>query len=277
MAAGSAAPRAQGLGPPWPREHGAWVMLLAPLATGLVAAAPAEPVGALALTGAALTGFLGANAAAVALRPRAPRAAGAWGLAFLAAMLACSVPLLAGPGGAALLPLAAPVGVVGAWHLLVQRGPVRARLDRQAGGQLAAAAVLSLTGPAAWAVATGGLGLPALVTWLAFVLAFTSGILHVNMRLAAVGLRGPADAATRRRLGGAVAGFHGVLAGVALAAAWLPAGGALTAGLAPFVARGLVAYARLGPGKPSFKRIGFAEAGLVTWLAACLVWALRVP
>ena len=79
--------------PPLPREHGAWVMLLAPLGAGLVAAGPVSPLPAVALVVAAIAAFLTQNAAALLLRPRAPRTLIPW--------LGIYVGVLALPGGRA--------------------------------------------------------------------------------------------------------------------------------------------------------------------------------
>ncbi len=258
--------------PPVPREHGAWVMLLAPLAAGLVAAAPIEPVAAAALVVAAIAAFLAQNVAALLLRPRAPRTLVAWLGIYGAALVASGGVLLLGPGRTALLALAAPGLVLFAVHLRAQAGPLRDRLDRSGPGQVLTAAVLSLSGPAAWAVAHGGLGWPAAVLWTMFFLGFTSGILHVNMRLAAVKVRAPFDGATRWQLGRDVVGSHGALALAAVAVALVvPAGWLLAVAGAPYVVRGLSAAWRLAPGVPSFKCIGLVESALALWLAAWTV------
>lgn len=254
--------------PPVPREHGAWVMLLVPLATGLVAARPVEPVAATALVVAAIAAFLAQNVAALLLRPRAPRGLAAW-LGIYGALLAgAGGVLLLGPGREALLALAAPGLALFALHLRAQAGPVRDRLDRSGAGQILTAAVLALSGPAAWAVTRGGLGWEAAALWGTFFLGFTSGIVHVNMRLAAVKVRTAFDRRTRWGLGREVVAYHAALALVALATASLhPTGWMLALAVAPYVARGLAAAWRLAPGVPSFKRIGLAEAALAIWLA----------
>lgn len=263
--------------PPVPREHGAWVMLLAPLAAGLVAARPVDPVAAAALVVAAIAAFLAQNAAALQLRPR-PRAGLAGWLAIYGGVLAAAGGiLLLGPGRWALFALAAPGAALLALHLRAQAGPVRDRLDRSEAGQLLTAAVLALSAPAAWAVARGALAWPAAALWAVFFVGFASGIVHVTMRLEAVKVRVPKgedafEPGVKRRLGRVVVASHGALAVAALAvAAGVPAGWMLALAFAPFVVRGLGAARGLAPGVPSFKRIGMAEAGLATWLAA---WAV---
>ena len=258
--------------PPVPREHGAWVMLVAPLAAGLVAAGPVEPLAATALVAAAIAAFLAQNAAALLLRPRAPANAGPWLANYLAVLVPAGVVLLIGPGGPALVALALPGAALLAWHLRAQAGPAKDRLDRTGRGQLATAAVLALSGPAAWAVGRGSLGVEAFALWAIFLAGFASGVYHVNMRLEAVKTRAAFDAATRWRLGREVVVYHVAIGLAAIAAAaLLPAGWMLLAAAAPYVVRGLLAAWRLAPGVPSFKRIGLVETAFAAWLAA---WAV---
>ena len=132
--------------------------------------------------------------------------------------------------------------------------------------------MLALSGPAAWATARGGLGVEAAALWAIFFLAFVSGIVHVNMRLEAVKVRGTFDGSTRWRLGREVVAYHLALLAIAAGATLLhPGGWMLLAAAAPYVVRGLAAAWRLAPGVPSCKRIGIAETLFAGWL---LGWAL---
>lgn len=261
--------------PPLPREHGAWVMLFVPLATGFFAAGMANPWGIVSLTVAAVAAFLLQHVVAMGVRSRPPRILGPWLAAYAALLTAALAGLVWGQVSPMLLGLALPGLALFGWHLGLQRGPLAQRLDRQTKGQIATAVVLAVGGPAAWLVARGALGWEAGVIWGAFALAFVSGILHVNVHLAALKARAAAAAEALWRLEGASGAYHLGVGGLAVGL-WfaVPSAWPLACGLAPYALRGLAGIIRRSVRPPSFKRLGIGEAVLACWLAGCLVVTL---
>lgn len=274
------APLNAGLGrPPLPREHGAWVMLVTPLVIGLAGIGAVSPLAAALLVVAVGAAFLAQNAAGAMLKPRAPLTTATWLGIFSAVMAASGLTLVAGLGRWWLLALALPAAALFLLHVKLLKGPAAARLDRTLWGELLAAGALTLTGPAAAVAATGVLDGRALGLWLAAMVAFASGVFHVNMRLDAVKVRETFSWATRWRLGGGLVAFHAVMmVAIALAVILLPApaGWLVAAAFVPFVIRAAVSYVRLEKGVPSFKAIGIRETVLTTWFALCMIAVLRV-
>jgi hypothetical protein len=258
--------------PPMPREHGAWVMLYAPLAIGLLARPPA-PVAALLLVIAATAAFLGQAAAAELATPRPRAGALGWALGWGLVLAAAGPALVWLTGRPLLLVLGLPAAALLGLHLRLKRGPARLRLDRHPAGQLLAAGTLVLTGPAAW-LAGGGDPAGAGLLWGACLAAFASGILYVNLRLDAVKLGKGLDGPARWRLGRPLLAYHAALGAAAIAACvWLPLPQAalVVAATLPYLVRALLGVWRLAPGVPSFKRIGLAETAITLWFAACMI------
>ncbi|MFN3429806.1 MAG: YwiC-like family protein [Candidatus Sericytochromatia bacterium] len=264
--------------PPLPREHGAWVMLITPLAIGLAGISPFSPGAAALLVLAVAAAFLAQNAASVLIKPRAPQSTLAWLLVFTAVLAAAGLGLLA-MGAWSLLWLALPAAALFLLHVRLLKGPAAQRLDRTAWGELLACGALTLTGPAAAVVARGTLDATALALWLACLVAFASGVFHVNMRLDAVKVRQAFDGPTRWRLGKGLVAFHlAMSAALALAIALVPGPAAwmALAAYAPFVGRAGWSFVKLEQGVPSFKAIGIRETVLTTWFGLWAIALLRV-
>lgn len=269
--------------PPMPREHGAWGILLIPFATAVGVSGVFDLKVALLLV--SVLGFYVARTSWLKMRssvaargpsvvasakgdergdhtaPRSPPAAtGArrWTGLLLATSFACVAPL------------------VFLWHLwwLVAFGAVAAPLafrktERSVAMQLVAVAGLTLTAPAAWYAATGGLDRRAWLLWLLNVLYFAGGVFYVKMHVAAAIRRKPFESiAEKIRFGAVTLIYYGALAafGVVL---W-PVGLAY----APVVVRSVAGVWRLSP-TLRIKRLGWTEVAYSIVFATVLIVALR--
>ena len=199
------------LRPPIPHEHGAWVVLYAPLLITAVVLPTAAIWQTASLVGLITAIFLARNCVSIVLRrKRGWENAAAWLGVFTALGLAAAWPLVAGPGGAALL----MVGAIGATlfivHNLLLLGPAPKRLDRTRQGQILAIAALCLNGPAQAAIATGRLPWIAWVIWLSCMVFFGSSVFYVKMLLDAAKYRDQIDL-ERCRLSRESNLYHGLM------------------------------------------------------------------
>jgi hypothetical protein len=178
MSAG--APRTRSL---WPREHGAYVQLLVPLATALLATTPTLAGAAIAL-GAGLA-FLASEPLRVVLGDRGPRRrelARARARSRLAQLAAGA--LIAGGAGLALAPTAAlafagvlalPIGLV---VVLSRRGAVHTVVGESV-------AAIGLAGASAPVAIAGGMSpADALVIWCAWSAGYATSVIAVHQVLA---------------------------------------------------------------------------------------------
>jgi hypothetical protein len=240
-----------------PAEHGSWSWLLVPFLLGVAVAVRLNLATLLVLAGG-LSAFLVRQPATAWLRIRQgkgrrgdePLAAG-WtaGLGIVALLSLLGLLAL---GHGELLLLSAPLAVVMAAYLLIawQR---RARL-RSLGMEMAGAAGLAVTAPAAYAAGTGELDQTAWLLWLLTGLLNALGVLYVRRRLADNKQRGGS------RLGQLL--LHGAGLLLVLLLVWR--------GLAPWLA--LLPFAGLllratwlaaAPRPvPNIKRFGFTEVGV---------------
>jgi len=185
-----------------PAEHGAWVLLLGPLAVGLCAGGRLSG-DSLLVSLAALAAFLVRQPLTLAVKalggrrgrevlPAATLWIGVWGALGLAAAV-----WLALRGFGRVLLLALPGVPVLAWHLgLVFRRDER----RQWGVEVLAAGSLALAAPAAQWV---GAGRPDPSDWVLWVLMWAqsaASITHAYLRLEQRGLGRPPSPAERRRM-----------------------------------------------------------------------------
>jgi len=178
MAQGS--PRRRSL---WPREHGAYVQLLVPLATALVATAPTIAGAAIAL-GAGLA-FLASEPLRVVLGDRGPRQQALTGpRARRRFVPLVASALIAGGTGLALAPPSALVvsGIVALAIALVfvlsRRGEVRTVFGESV-------AAVALAGAAAPVAIAGGMSLgDALVIWCAWSAGYATTVIAVHHVLA---------------------------------------------------------------------------------------------
>lgn len=163
----------------WPREHGAYVQLLVPLVTALLATGATWAGGMLAL-GAGLA-FLASEPLRVVLGGRGPRLrelAGARARSRLA--LLATLAVIAGGSGLALAPrptlwlAAALAPLIGFVMLASRRGTIHTVV-----GECVAA--IALAGAGAPVAVAGGIGLrDALVMWAAWSLAYAATVVVVQ-------------------------------------------------------------------------------------------------
>ncbi|MCS6845794.1 MAG: YwiC-like family protein [Caldilineales bacterium] len=257
-----------------PTEHGAWSWLLVPWLAGAVVglAAPARAEQAslallLTLVGG-LSAYMVRQPATAYLRIRQGRGREAdrplalgWMAGFSLLALGCLVGLLL-LGRTALLGLAIPfLALLAAYLLAAAAG--RAAM-RSLGMELAGAAGLALSAPAAYIAASGRLTPTALALWALLALQNVAGVLYVRQRLADTkGQPGH----RRLTLAGHGAAFVAVAAAAAVGAVpWLAA-----VPFAGFLARAVWAVQQPRP-IPNVKRFGFMEIG-VEILGAALMAA----
>ncbi len=247
-----------------PTEHGAWSWLLVPWLVGAVfgLASPDDAAWAgraltLPLIGG-LSAYMIRQPATAWLRIRQGRGRQAdrplalgWTAGFSLLSLLCLLGLLA-LGRSALLGLALPFLAIQVAYLLAARSG-RAAM-RSLWMELAGAAGLALTAPAAYISATGQLTPVALALWALLALQNTMGVLYVRLRLADTRQR---DGSRSLTLWGHVAAFAALLASSALG--WTPLLAA--APFAGFLVRALWAVQQPRP-VPDIKRFGFTEVGV---------------
>jgi hypothetical protein len=247
-----------------PTEHGAWSWLLVPWLVGAVVglAAPAgAPLPGLALLLTLIGGlcaYMIRQPATAALRIRQGRGRQAdrslalgWAVGFGLISLFCLLGLFL-LGRTALLGLAVPFAAILVAYLLAARSG-RAAM-RSLSMELAGAAGLALTAPAAYIAATGALAPVALALWALMALQNAMGVLYVRQRLADSKQR---DANRRLTLWGHVAAFAAVVAAGVLG--WTPLLAAVP--FAGFLVRALWAVRQPRP-VPNIKRFGFTEVGV---------------
>ncbi len=149
--------------PPFPGEHGAWMMLYIPLVAVLfgLGAAPV-PAGLLVL---AVTGaFLGQNALSLMVRGRARPGTRFWLVLYAGVCIAGSTGLVLGYGLVDLVLTGLPAAVFLSRQIFkVWRS--HKKVDHSVFGELAAVGALTLTAPAAAIVAEGSLNAVGLTVW----------------------------------------------------------------------------------------------------------------
>lgn len=246
-----------------PAEHGSWSWLLVPLFLGAAVGGVINGAVLLVLIGS-LSAFLLRQPATAWLRIRRGKGrrsdeglAAGWTLGLSAVGVLALVGLLAG-GHSRLLLLFGPLSLLLCAYLYVALRQ-RARL-RSLGMEVAGAAGLAISAPAAYAAASGLLDETAWFLWLLAGLLNALGVLYVRRRLA-----------DNRQLGGdrllQLAAHVTALVFVTILAAtgrtpWLA--------LLPFAALALrSAWAARRPRPiPNIKRFGFAEMGVESISAA---------
>lgn len=244
----------------WPREHGAYAQLIAPLATALVVLRPTAAAGLFAT--AACCAFLANEPLLVMLGHRGKRMreqAGARATRRLAIL--GSIAAIAGIAALVLAPhalaIAAVVAVPAAFTIVL----AWRRLERTLVGEIAAAAALSGTA-APVLVASGASFCTALAVWGAWAVGFACTVLAVHRVIA------------RHR---AAASWQDTILGIALlavtiAAVIVLARGSLVGAAAPLAAASLALVAR--PPRATYLRtigivlcVASAFSGALTWTA----------
>jgi hypothetical protein len=261
----------------FPREHGAWGILLVPLATGaatgLLAGGQAQPLIPLTLTALALfclrtplESWLGASP----VRPRTTserRLVATAALTLAAVSLAALVWLLWDERGRTLV----WIGLIAALAFVLQLAiKARWRSGRTA-AQMAGAAGLCATAPAAYTVSTGHWAAIAAVLWVANWLFAANQIQFVQLRIHG------ARAASRRQkrlLGRPFLAAQFFLIGVlALVCSLGFFPWAASVAFVPALVRGFVWFAR-APRPLAVRVLGWAELVQTIAFGALLVWGL---
>lgn len=259
---------------PLPREHGAWMMLYAPLVTCL-AAYRVAPLPAALLIVVVTSVFFSQNALGLHLRRRGGPANTRWLAAFIVAGAAAGAGLLVGCGLWRLLPLGGPAALLFVWQAW-QRRQTRRQIDHSTINEVATVAVMALGATAAFLAAGRGWMPEAGLPWAAFTLYFCGSVFYVKMR---VHDARSGDDRDRWRQGMVCGLFHvglGVLT-VGLATRARPGlHFALLAGVAgaPAVIRACIAWNRLDGSLPSLRRIGIWEVAFATWFSVWIGVAL---
>ncbi|HLJ53506.1 MAG TPA: YwiC-like family protein [Chthonomonadaceae bacterium] len=256
--------------PPIPREHGAWVILYAPMAFGFAVSHAFAPLRWSLLIGTATCAYLAREAAALTIRRRPRPDTRFWLWIWSLLTLAGALPLLA--------PNPAPLATIGALaislFLIHTGGMMMGRLDRSVWGEMLGVAALALTAPAAFAVSTGGLSAAAWLCWIACVLFYGSSIFTVKMLVAAIRWKRHRDVSIHRKIVRDSLVYHSSLV-VALSAVMLVLGRRAALWLAvaylPAIVRAAAAAWRLTPAPPPFKRIGILEMVYSVWFSGCMV------
>lgn len=262
--------------PPMPHEHGAWVMLYVPMLLGFAVARPTGWAPVLLLLVAVTGAYLARHPADLLLRGKGDASSLVWMSIYGLAALAGGIPLIAEWHANALVFVVGVAGVLFGIHVLMLEWPSKHRLDRSVSGELLAAVGLTLTAPAAVAVARGTLTTDAYVIWAACAAFFGSAVFYVNTLLAGAKLKGAGDAAAKWRVVRASLAYHILLVVAVIVAApalggkwWL----AFVA-YAPVALRALWGAARPARRLPSLKRVGMLETAYAVWFAVAFGAAL---
>ncbi|MBI2386944.1 MAG: YwiC-like family protein [Elusimicrobia bacterium] len=241
-----------------PKEHGAWAILIAPIAVGLIGAPSVSPAAAALFVLGSLAVFLSRTPLQALLAKPGDRRAWGW-LAFYAALAAGAfVPLIVVLGCWKLLYFAVPSGLLLAENLLANRSGQRFSAFNEAAGVFG----LCLGAPAAYYATSFTLDARAWALWLLCSAYYLGPIFYVKMaalqhRAAGDPAAAPAIAAMRRRS----TIYHGLtLAGVA---AWAASGGVPAVAAVPFAAAlaKTVLRGRRPPARVDFKALGYSEVG----------------
>ncbi len=244
--------------PALPREHGAWGILLIPLATA-AGAARAFDLKILLLLAGVLCFYVA--------RTSWLKKHWQWTWILLAGSAICTLPLLV------------------IWHRwwLALFGAIAAPLafrktERGVAMQLLAVAGLTLTAPAAWYTATGRLGPEAGLLWLLNLLYFAGGVFYVKMHVAAAVQRKPLGQwRDRLKIGSATLVYYAALTAALSVLAversipWL-----VLLAYAPVIARAVVGVNRLSA-TLRIRRLGWTEVAYSVWFAAALIGTLKFP
>jgi hypothetical protein len=253
-------------------------MLYAPLFIAY-AAAGNWASGRWALLAVAVTGaFLAREAAGRLIRKRGKRGATFWLCIYVVAAVATGLPLVhfAGPGPVVTVALA--VVTLFALHSLLLVMPGRRRLDRSQWGEVLGVGALALTGPAAYAVATGKLNVTAWLIWAFCTLYFSSSIFYVKMWLAAARVKTGWNAQTKRRVSRVNLLYHALLTAIVVMTAGAfggLAGIALACAFAPVLIRAFLGSASLVNKLPNLRRVGMRETLYALSFTGFLLASLR--
>jgi hypothetical protein len=265
---------------PMPQEHGAWVVLYAPLLIGIALARPWRPAAQICLFLAVTGAFLARGPSVQLLKRRDTARSTFWLGVYGAMLLAGALPLLLVWRRWELLTIGGLAAIVFGAHALLQVLPARRRLDRSQPGEILSVLGLTLTAPAAFVAANGTLDGYGVCLWIICALYYAGGILNVKMNLTAVRLKRPLTAADRLRVGAPNLVYHALLGVMTLAFLFMdPARGSifLVLAYAPAIARATVDTLRVSHRLPAMKKLGWREAILSVWFVGCTIGALLPP
>ena len=268
------------MGPlPIPHEHGAWVILYAPLLIALATAAALSLAPALFLILAVTGIFMMREAAGLLMRRRGKPGTPFWLAVYTALFAAGAVPLLVYGFGRALAPIGIAVFALFILHSLLLLWPARKRLDRSQWGEILGVASLALTAPAGYVIAHGRLDRTAWLLWIVCTLFFNSAIFFVKMVLAAAKIKRDFNFQTRLKIGRDHLLYHALLfVAVIVTAAHLGAraGILLAVAFTPILIRAFYGWTRLSNRLPPLKIAGILETVYSLWFAGFLLAALRM-
>lgn len=261
--------------PPIPHEHGAWMMLYAPLITAIPVYA-VDRLPAALLVVAVTAAFCLQNVVGLLLRGRGDPGTTIWVGLYAVITVGAGAGLVVGYRLWPLLPLALPGALLFGWQAYRRRA-TRRQIDRSTANELATVAVLSLGAAAAQIAAAGEWTMGAATPWALFTAYFGGTVLYVKMRVAAA--RGHRDGVWlhRWRVGRICILYHLGL-GVTIAAAGIagdpPSVALAGVALAPALGRGLLSWLWLEDGPPPLRRIGVAEIVYGVWFSLWIGLAL---
>jgi hypothetical protein len=254
-------------------------MLYAPLLAPLLAGPIQDPWGAVLLCVAATGAFCLQHVAASLIRRRLKRGELLWLAVYGLLLVVGGGPLLLRPYAVDLLLIALLGASAFGLRAAVMISQPRRNFDRSLWGEFVAVAALTLTAPAGYVLAHGGLDATAWGLWLLFVLCFASGVFFVNMLLAAVRYRETVDKATKWQLGRGHLLYHLALTAFVVAlAARMESRAAVWFVLAfvPLLLRAVVGWVRLSGKLPSLKQVGMRELFYSVWFTGFLAGWLRL-
>jgi hypothetical protein len=265
--------------PPIPHEHGAWIILCAPLILGFAAAPRFSPLPSLLLLLTVTGLFLSRPLVGMLLRQRGRPESAFWLGVYLLASATGALSLLLAYRSYALIWLGLPMGLLFLIHLGLQLKPSRRRLDRSLWGEILAVGALTLTAPAGVVAGGGALNADTWRLWALCALYFSSGIFYVKMLLAALAVKGSFGKQERRRIGREQRVYHALLpalVGVLCIGCPLLKIALIELAIVPVMVRAYVGEARLTNRTPSFKRVGMLESLYALWFTLCILLSHRV-
>jgi hypothetical protein len=264
--------------PPIPHEHGAWVILYAPLLIAYGFAGNWASAGWLLLVTVVTGAFFAREAAGRLIRRRGKEGTTFWLGIYLFITAAAGVPLLRFYGLGPLLTVGGMVVGFFLLHSLLLVLPARKRLDRSQWGEILGVGALVMTGPAAYVVATGKLDVTAWLIWAGCNLYFSSGVFYVKMWLEAAKVKKEWDERAKRRVARENLLYHLLLTGSILALMVALRGQTsilLAIAFAPVLIRAFVGTAQLTNKLPNLKAVGLRETLYALWFTGFFLAALR--
>jgi len=168
---------------PLPREHGAWVMLYAPVIIAAFRIGSVSFTPFLLLLCVITGAFLSRHAAELVLRGKGDDKTKIWLFFYLLITFLSGGSLMLRDDFRGLWMIFCAAMILFALHAWLSVIPSRKRLDRTVWGELLGIAALCLTGPATWIVCTTHAPFESWLEWGACLLFFGSGIFHVKMLL----------------------------------------------------------------------------------------------